>query len=55
MISEPAKKVMAVIVDPGKHLSLEAGDAIALFLLGIFAGVIGQAIFAVPNCWIVAV
>lgn len=49
------KQIGQTIIDPGRHISLDMGDAIALFVLGILSGVIGQAIFAVPNCWIIAV
>ena len=52
MIKPSLKKMVETVVDPGRHLSLETGDAIALFVLGILAGIIGSAVMNSPMyCW----
>lgn len=49
---EPAKKMMAIIIDPGRHVSLDVGDTIALCALGFFAGIITNTIWNSPfSCW----
>ena len=51
-IKPALQKAASIAADPGRHLSLEAGDAIALFLLGALVGSIVDAAF-VPRvmCW----
>jgi hypothetical protein len=44
--------MVAIIVDPGRHISLDAGDAIALAALGFLAGIITNTIWTSGfNCW----
>ena len=46
------QKISQIVRDPLAHLSLEAGDAIALFVLGVMLGIIGSAITNSPLfCW----
>lgn len=55
MIKPAVKQMVQIVADPGRHLSVEAGDVIALFILGgLIGSIITSAMLPKVTCWIFA-